>query len=319
MARSSVALDWRRSQVLSGGLLATGEIGLQTDFYAIRDDDMADDTVLRATPWIAAELRYPLTGSDGRASYVLEPVAQLIWSPFDDDNDVPNEDSRQIEFDEGNLFALSRYPGWDAQETGLRANLGVTWTKFDPAGWSLSLAGGRIFRESDSAGPDAPSPLRGTKSDWLIAGHYADNSGLTVANRALLDDDFNITRDELRIGWARPSLQMSVGYLWMKADPFEDRPKDLSELTSDVGWQLAEGWWADAYGRYDIEESATQKAGFGLSYRNECISVELAASRRFTDTAESDPDTDIDLSIRLGGFGRAPAGKGTVARRVCMR
>ncbi len=117
----------------------------------------------------------------------------------------------------------------------------------------------------------------------------------------------------------RPDLQFSLGYLWMEADSFEDRTKDLSELTSEVGWQVAEGWWANAHGRYDLEESSAQRAGFGVTYRNECISVELAASRRFTDTEEVDPDTDIDLSIRLGGFGRAPAGKGTVARRNCLR
>ena len=44
-----------------------------------------------------------------------------------------------------------------------------------------------------------------------------------------------------------------------------------------------------------------------------------AASRRFTDTEEVDPETDFDLSIRLGGFGQKTGGKGTVARRACMR
>ena len=260
-----------------------------------------------------------MTGSDGRASYVLEPVAQVIWSPYDDENDVPNEDSRQIEFDEGNLFSLSRYPGWDARETGLRANLGVTWTRFDPAGWSLSLAGGRVFREAGSAGTDAPGPLRGSRSDWLLAGHYADSSGLTIANRALFDDSFGINRDELRIGWARPGLEFSLGYLWMAADRFEDRDDDLSELTSEIGWQMADGWWASAHGRYDLEASKARRAGLGVTYQNECISVELAASRRFTDATQVEADTDIGLSIRLGGFGRAPAGKGTVARRACLR
>ena len=320
MARGSVAFDWQRTEILPGGFVATGATGLSADFYAIRDDDRYDDTVARLTPWLSAQLRYPLTGSDGYASYVLEPVAQLVWSPHRNNDDIPNEDSTQVEFDEGNLFALSRYPGWDVQETGLRANLGVTWTRFDPTGWSLALAAGRVFRDGDARDDDATSLLqRGTKSDWLLAGHFASNFGLTIANRALLDDDLNFTRDELRIGWVRPDLQFSLGYLWMEADSFEDRTKDLSELTSEVGWQVAEGWWANAHGRYDLEESSAQRAGFGVTYRNECISVELAASRRFTDTEEVDPDTDIDLSIRLGGFGRAPAGKGTVARRNCLR
>lgn len=320
VARASVALDWQRMQILQGGFVATGAAGVMADLYSIGDDDRYDGNVTRVTPWLSAELRYPLTGSDGYASYVLEPVAQLVWSPYRDKDDIPNEDSTQVEFDEGNLFALSRYPGWDMQETGLRANLGATWTRFDPTGWSLAVAGGRVFRNGDAVDEDSLSPVqRGTRSDWLLAGHFASNSGLTIANRALLDDNLNFTRDELRIGWVRPDLHVSLGYLWLKADSFEDRTKDLSELTSQIGWQMAEGWWANAHGRYDLEASATQRAGLGVTYRNECISVELAASRRFTDTEEVDPDTDVDLSIRLGGFGRAPDGKGTVARRNCLR
>ena len=321
MARASLAVDWQRTEILPGGIVGTMATGLGTDIYSIRDDSRYDSTVTRTIPWLSAELRYPLTGSDGHASYVLEPVAQLVWSPKyrDSDDDIPNEDSRQVEFDEGNLFALSRYPGWDAREAGLRANLGVTWTRFDPTGWQLSLAAGRIWHDDDNSITDAPMLLDGAKSDWLIAGHYSDVSGLSLANRALLDDNMDITRDELRIGWARPDLQLSLGYLWMKADQFEDRTKDLSELSGEVGWQVAEGWWATAHARHDIEENQAQKAGFGMTYQNECIAVEMAASRRFTDTEEVDPETDFDLSIRLGGFGQKTGGKGTVARRACMR
>ena len=94
---------------------------------------------------------------------------------------------------------------------------------------------------------------------------------------------------------------------------------ELSELTAEIGWQVREGWWATAHARHDIEENRAQKAGFGMTYQNECIAVELAASRRFTDTAEVDPETDVGLSVRLGGFGQKSDGKGTVARRACMR
>jgi len=321
MARASMDLDWQRNTILPSGLVLGTAAGLGADLYAIRDDDAFDDTVLRTRPWVAATLRYPLTGSDGTASYVLEPVAQLVWSPqrHRHDDAVPNEDSRQVEFDEGNLFALSRYPGWDERETGLRANLGVTWTRFDPAGWSLSLAAGRIWRADADDRPETPKLLRGTRSDWLVAGHYSDASGLSLANRALLNEDLRLTRDELRIGWARPELELSLGYLWMQADESEGRARELSELTGEVGWQLAPGWWGSAYARHDLAASRAQKAGLGVAYRNECITVEAAVSRRFTDTAELNPETDFDLSVRLGGFGAQPDGKGTVARRACMR
>ena len=54
-------------------------------------------------------LRWPLARHSGGVTHIVEPVAQLIWSPERDyADDVPNEDSYLIEFDEGNLFSALR-------------------------------------------------------------------------------------------------------------------------------------------------------------------------------------------------------------------
>src|SRR5699024_587686 len=49
------------------------------------------------------------------------------------------------------------------------------------------------------------------------------------------------------------------------------------------------------------------------------ISVEMGATRRFTRDDEIRPETDFDLTVRLGGFGAASDGTGTAARRWCLR
>ncbi|MDO5656986.1 MAG: LPS assembly protein LptD [Paracoccus sp. (in: a-proteobacteria)] len=318
LARASLGLDWNRAQILQGGLLLTGRAGLDADFYTVRDDAAHDGLTARATPWASAELRWPLTGSAARAVYVVEPVAQLVWSPIHGDS-VPNEDSRQIEFDEGNLFGLSRFPGHDAREGGLRANLGVAWTRYDPAGWEFGVTAGRVLRHRPDPGFSAAGPMGGNRSDWLLAARYADISGLTIANRMLFDDGLTVNRDEARLGWARPGLQLGMGYVWMRADAAEDRSTNLSEMTADIGWQLAPGWWGTAHARHDFVTGQAQRAGFGVTYRNECITVDFAASRRFVAEGEVRRDTDFDFSVRLGGFGAQAAGPGTVARRSCMR
>ena len=82
------------------------------------------------------------------ATHVIEPVAQFIWASSNAEV-LPNEDSVLVEFDEGSLFSLDRFPGSDAVERGPRANLGVTWTRYDPSGWSMGVTLGRVFREAD--------------------------------------------------------------------------------------------------------------------------------------------------------------------------
>nr|WP_318272723.1 LPS assembly protein LptD [Paracoccus saliphilus] len=319
VARASVGIDWRRSRILPGGVVAAALAGLDADVYRIAQDDRFDAVETRVDPRIGTELRWPLATYRGGATHMVEPVVQVLYSPRSADDDIPNEDSRLIEFDEGNLFSDNRFPGWDKRETGLRANIGATWTRIDPTGWSLGVTGGRVLRAREAQSVAATTPLGGRSSDWLLAAHYDSGTGLAVANRALFDDRFAISRNELRVGWLRSDLQMSVGYLWIDRDEGEGRADDASELAANLGWQIAPGWWGTAETRYDFAADRAQRASLELAYRNECITVETGLSRRFTSSDLVRPETSLDLSVRLGGFGRQEDGPGTVARRSCMR
>src|SRR5690606_8085550 len=175
-----------------------------------------------------------------------------------------------------NLFSLNRFPGRDARESGWRANLGLSWTRIDPAGWSVGMTAGRVFRSDADPAFENSGLLGGHRSDWLLAAHYSGANGLAISNRALFDDSFSISRNELRLGWFRPGLQVSAGYLWFDSDESESRPDDVSELTMAGGWQIADGWWATTETRYDFTADRAQKAQLGLEYRNECITVEMS-------------------------------------------
>lgn len=324
MARGSLTATWRGDRILPFGLLAEGQAQLDADFYRVNQDSAFARNVARIIPAAAVTLRWPLVRADGGgASQVLEPVAQLVWSPRPSDADaIPNEDGVLWELDEGNLLSLSRYPGRDARETGLRATLGLGWTRFDPEGWSLSLAAGRVFR--NRALQDTPTgltPVFGQKkSDWLLAANFSNDSGLALAGRALLDDSADMSRAELRAGILRPSFSLGAGYLWIDGAAEPGRGQDISELMIETGGQIAPGWWLTAEARYDFSESRAQRAALGLTWRNECLTLDMGVERRFTAADTLRPETSFDLSIRLGGFGQGTeALPGTVARRACLR
>ncbi|WP_224767453.1 LPS-assembly protein LptD [Paracoccus yeei] len=320
MARGSVAMDWQRTEILPMGVVGTIETRLDADFYRINQDSRYEDWVARADPTLAAQLAWPFARHQDGVTQIIEPIVQVVWSPErDSEDEVPNEDSRLIEFDEGNLFSLNRFPGWDARESGLRANVGLSWTRIDPAGWSLGLTAGRVLRSQPDLSFDGTGPLGSKSSDWLLSANYQGSNGLALVNRALFDDSFSISRNELRLGWLKPGLQLSAGYLWLDSNPREERFQDVSELTATAGWQIAQGWWANAEARYDFTADRAQKAELGFEYRNECITVEMSVERRFTSTETLSADTSFDLGIRLGGFGQGTAGPGTVARRACLR
>ncbi len=316
LSRISLAVDWRKSWILPLGIEGTVAGELTADAYRVDQDAVYAGQSTRVSGAIATELRWPLikTGSRG-ATQMIEPVVQFIWSPPDDDG-IPNEDSTLVEFDEGNLFSLDRFPGSDETESGARLNTGVTWTRISPGGWTLGITGGRVWRNEDSGQFGPSSGLGGATSDWLGAIQIASADGLLVTGRVLFDDDFETTKSEIRMDLNRDRYAVSSSYLWAIADPSEDRPDDTSELTVDAQYKLTPNWTTKLTGSYDFVADRSTVAGLGFAFRNECLLVDLSLSRRFTSSTSVKPTTSFGLSFDLLGFGGAQAAG---PARVCRR
>ena len=303
IARASAIVDWRRNWVLNNGMVVSGAIEAAADFYAIGQDAGFSATVARFTPMAAVELRWPWIKSSPRgAAQVLEPVAQIVLGP-QSTQAVPNEDSQIVEFDEGNLFAFSRFPGSDRRELGDRLNLGLSWTRYAPTGWTLGVVAGRVLRTKDLGQFGPASGLDGTSSDWLVAAQITTDGGLSATNRALFDDAFSFSRNELRLDWNTDDYDLSASYNWLVADPAEGRAIPTSEVAFDAGWRISDGWRGVVAGRYDFQADRAANARIGLEYRNECAAIDLSLSRRFTSSTSIAPSTDINLSVVLTGFG----------------
>ena len=76
------------------------------------------------------------------------PRLQLVASTNGSNNGIPNEDSRSIDLEESNLFALNRFPGYDRWEGGTRVTYGIDWRWTRPG---LVVTGqlGQSYRLSD--------------------------------------------------------------------------------------------------------------------------------------------------------------------------
>ncbi len=314
LARGGIEAGFSRNWLLSNGMLINATGLVNADIYRINSDSRYSNNIGRIAPSAALTLRWPFVRQTGSAAEVLEPVAQIVWSRRDLP-EVPNEDSRLVEFDEGNLFSLSRYPGEDARERGLRANLGLSWTRQDAAGWSLGLTAGRVFKANDLGQFGGSTGLTGSSSDWLIASHLTMNNGLILSNRALIDDDFTLSRDELRVSYLAERTSLSMGYLWMQEDPVEMRFDPVSELLLDTAFPLSGNWNGSVDTRYDLTANRAAKAALGLQYVNECISVDLALSRRFTSSTSVAPETRFGVSVELAGFGAGAKGQSATCTR----
>jgi LPS-assembly protein len=240
---------------------------------------------------------------------------QLLWSPGGTEL-LPNEDSRLVEFDEGNLFSLSRFPGADAVERGTRLNLGVSYTRTAAEGWVLGATLGRVIRTSDPQQFSAASGLDGKTSDWLASVSLGLPGGFGLAQRMVVGDGLSLTKSETRVSLEGDGFGLSGSYLWIVDDPDEDRLAPISELLLNGSYEVSDGWTVLGETRYDFEANRAARAGLGLQFRNECVSVDVSLSRRFTSSTSVTPTTDFGLSVDLVGFG---SGKAAGPARTCRR
>ncbi len=302
VSRLTSELMWLRDWTFGNGLRVDGKAGVAVDFFNIRQDANYGSVVTDVAPQTALALSYPMMRSTGEGVvHHLEPVAQVAWIGGSSDN-VPNDESTRQDFDEGNLLSLSRFPAADRREHGVAAAYGVNWTRIDPAGWEARLNVGQVIREDADDNFTFTSGLRGTQSDFLVAGQIKTQNGLNLTARTVFDDGFSVSKAEIRTAYINKKMSVAGSYVWLVDDPLENRIDPISEVALAGSFPLSRHWRARANFRYDIQEFGTTRAGAGFTYRNECVEVDLSVQRRFTSSSVVDPSTSFGFTISLAGF-----------------
>mgnify|MGYP005846427397 CR=1 FL=1 len=309
LLRLTARADWSRSWTLPAGVRARLQAGLAGDSFFVNQGGPASASqTSELTPSTAVQLRWPvLKRTMTGATHLVEPMVQLSWSGGSN-SAVPNDESTHVEFDEGNLLSLSRFPEADRRERGYAAALGVSWTRLDPNGWDSTLLLGQVMRDdqlTEVNGTTSFSESSGLESRWsdvLLAGQLKAPGGLNLTARGLFDDDYDTTKAELRAGWQNDLADLGATYIWLGRDTVENRDSTISEWSIEGSYRLSQYWTGSANWRYDVESDRNVTAGVGVTYTNECVEATLSASRRFTSSTILEPSTDISLTVALRGF-----------------
>ncbi len=315
VARATFDAEWLRNWTFATGLRAEALVGASVDTFNIRNDSEFPNNVTRSTPRAAFTLRYPmLRREQSGATQILEPIAQIGWTHVSN-NDVPNDESTFQELDQGNLLSLSRFPAPDRREDGATAVVGLNWSRYNADGWRALATIGQVFRSDADPDFTLTSGLQGTKSDILLAGQLNNGKGLTLAARGLLNSDFSFTKAEIRAGWSNGDTAISGGYIWLEPDPAEANNDEISELRVGGRYRVDQNWLTLASARYDFSESEPLRLGFGVTYENECVQVNVNVNRRFTSTSSIEPSTEFGFTVALTGY--SVEGDGQKFKRRC--
>ena len=295
-------VDWLRRATFNNGLVADLRLGVSLNAFNIVQDATVAQNHSDITPHAALALRYPMTRRNGQGVvHTLEPVAQIGWTGSDR-LAIPNDESTRVEFDEGNLLALSRFPQRDRRERGVVGAIGLNWARFDPTGWDANLTLGQVIRKEADVAFSSTSGLTGTSSDYLLAGQLKSQAGLALTGRGLFDDQLKFAKAELRGEWRFERGRLGGSYVWLDENAAEQRPQAVSEITLDGSYDLNRHWTASADYRYDTAASRAATAGLGLTFNNECVTIGMSVRRRYSSSTSVEPSTDFGFNVGLRGF-----------------
>ncbi len=304
--RISVGLDWERQEILPSGLVLKGFAELRGDMFVTDDFGAFESaTEFRLAPLAGVEARFPLISeSAGGTAHVLSPTIQAIAAPYGlNPDEIPNEDSRVVEFDETSLFDTSHFPGFDAVEEGPRLNLGLDYELISPGPIGFDASVGRVLRPRALDEFSPGSGLRGAASDWVGAWELRYEPYLSLRQRLRLADDFALNRNEISARLARGRSSLELGYVFFEDDPAIEAPDDREEIVGRAEVAIDRNWSLSGLARHDLERGNFVEGGAGVAFENECCRVELFLRRRATDRDDAPESTTVGLQVRLFTLG----------------
>ncbi|MFZ9501170.1 MAG: LPS-assembly protein LptD [Beijerinckiaceae bacterium] len=293
----SNALTWNNP--VCGDPNCTISNAYQSNFFGQSDQSFLG----QFTPGVGVEYRYPLFARSAGGVHIIEPIAQVTARPnVKSKASLINEDAQSLVFDDANLFAWSKYSGYDRFEGGARANYGVQYSARLNSGafgalmlgQSYHLAGENAYASPDAANVGLGSGLDKRQSDYVARAQFSPNANFNFVAKSRFDSDtFNVRRLDVAAAANWGVIQTAVNYARYEAQPLigYDRLRHGLALSSAV--QITPNWFANA----NLITNLTSKsanggsapllsvAGFGVGggYTDECTTLSVAYSSVLND------------------------------------
>jgi len=293
-SRFTATTEWRRSITDQFGQVFTPFASVRVDAGAmhINSDpsvsnyiNTGETNLIRAMPTIGLEYRYPFISVQSWGTQTFEPIAQVILRPNETQiGSWPNEDAQSLMFDDGNLFRVDKFSGWDRVEGGGRTNYGAKYTaQVNKGGFvnvlfgqSYQLFGQNSFAQASPTNTGLNSGLDTKRSDYVARASFQPNSTFKFGSGFRFNNDnFALQRTELEASANFDRWNASFLYGNYAAQPelgFLDRRQGL---LGSASVKLNANWVLRGSALYDLNANKFSQNMLGIGYIDDCLILGL--------------------------------------------
>lgn len=300
--RVSADLGWTLPYIAPAGDVYKLRASLRTDLFHVNNqphtgqaNGLYSGAAYRIQPQLAMDWSWPLARRTGTVTEVLEPMAQVIVSPYGANSQkMANEDSIDFDFNETNLFSTNRYAGFDKIESGPRVNYGLKWGIYGDNGGSTNLRFGQSYRLKADDTFAKGSGLEDNFSDFVGMLTVRPNSNFDLLYRTRIDkNEVSFNSNEVGFNGKYDPVSFGANYVFFNSlsdTEFQGR----EEINYRLGYQVSENWNTRFNGIYDLTQDGGQRhAALGLIYDDECFTFDTTLSRSYYRDREIKPDDRI--------------------------
>ena len=263
---------------------------------------------------IDAGLHFYRTGSpfgafdDTMGGYqLLSPRLKYTYSPFEDQNDIPNFNTRIASINYEQLFSDSWFLGHDRLQDLHAITPGINYRYIDATGvtrFDGSIAE-QFYYGDGRVTLDDETPVFNTSSSgmvWNASAQPYNNVWVDVSGALNNSYDVNYITTELRYQPSDNSL-FNVGFVKRQRDENTDQ-LPLSAFTASAIFPVNNNWRVLAQGQYDYRSDKMLDALFGIDYEDCCFGFAVYGRRYYNDlNLREKPTQAIMAEVRLNGLG----------------
>lgn len=306
-SRLSSRVGWNLPYTGSLGDVYTFRAGVRGDGYYVRDLyrpstlDNFTGTTGRLVPEASLEWRMPFVSNDYGFHQILEPIVMAAVTPIGvNPEEIPNEDSLDLEFDDTNLFSMNRFAGLDRVETGPRINYGLKWSAYRQTGGSMSVLLGQTYRFHDDQIFSPLSGLRGHFSDIVGRIDFTPNRYIDMQYRFRLDKDTLVSRrSEVSMSTGTDPFRIGGTYVFVTSDgSLPGISTNTEELYVSASSRLNRNWSLVVGHRHNLGPGGGAiRTDVGVTYEDECFifGIDLANDR----TEDRDFKKGVAVMLRI--------------------
>ena len=284
------------------------KLNFRGDVYFINEDlstenKLYEDKKARFIPELELNWSFPLISKNKMLT--IQPMIKYVFTPNISkiENYIPNEDSQETEISHTNIFANSRYAGYDRLEYGNRITYGfiVNFYKTDYGNLNIILAQG--YR--DKIKSDNSFKIKGFEdnlSDY-VGGINFDNKNFELFYRFRADrENFSFQKNEFGASLKLDKLELSSSYTMNE----KEEPDDIEGRQFSYGAKISfyKHWWVSYDETIDFGgRNRIMERNGSIMYDGNCVRFEITYSEDYPrDFPKRDKSINFSYAVKTSLF-----------------